>query len=55
MRLMEEGERLEMLRMLENSKRELQSEIERMPITVKTISMQRRRDEMEERYRNLEK
>jgi hypothetical protein len=52
---MEEGERLEMLRMLENSKKELQTEIERLPITMKTMSMQKRRDEMEERYRNLEK
>jgi hypothetical protein len=52
---MEEGERLSMLQMLENSRRELQSEIERLPITMKTMAMQKRRDEMEERYRNLEK
>lgn len=52
---MEEGERLEMLKALENSKKECQFEIERLPITMKTMAMQRRRDELEEKYRNLEK
>jgi hypothetical protein len=51
MRLMEEPERLDMLRALENSKRELQTEIERLPITMKTMAMQRRREDLEERYR----
>lgn len=51
MRLMEEAERLDMLKALENSKRELQTEIERLPITMKTMAMQRRREDLEERYR----
>ena len=54
MRLMEDPERLDMLRMLEHNKRELMTEIERLPITMKTISMQKRRDELEEKYRNIE-
>jgi peroxiredoxin family protein len=52
---MEESERQEMLRMLENTKRDLQFEIEKLPITMKTMSMQKRRDELEERYRGIEK
>lgn len=55
MRLMEEQERQEMLQALQNTKKELQFEIERMPITMKTMSMQKRRDELEEKYRNIEK
>lgn len=55
MRLMEESERLDMVRALENTKRETMNEIERLPITMKTMAMQRRRDELEEKYRNLEK
>ncbi len=55
MRLMEETERLEMVKALENTKRETMNEIERLPITVKTMAMQKRRDELEEKYRNLEK
>ncbi len=41
--------------MLENSKRDTMFEIEKLPITMKTMAMQRRRDELEEKYRNLEK
>ena len=55
MRLMEEPERQEMLRMLETTKRETMNEIERLPISMKTMSMQKRRDELEEKYRTLEK
>jgi hypothetical protein len=55
MRLMDETERLETIKMLENSKRETMNEIERLPITMKTMAMQRRRDELEEKYRTLER
>ncbi len=55
MRLMGEDERLEMVRALENTKRETMNEIERLPITMKTMAMQKRREELEEKYRNLEK
>lgn len=55
MRLMEEDERLGMLHALENSKRELQFEIEKLPISMKTMSMQRRREDLEDKYRNMEK
>jgi hypothetical protein len=39
MRLMEEAERLDMVRALENTKRETMNEIERLPITMKTMAM----------------
>ena len=55
MRLMGEDERLEMVRALENTKRDTMNEIERLPITMKTMAMQKRREELEEKYRNLEK
>ncbi len=55
MRLMDENERLDMVRALENTKRETMNEIERLPITMKTMAMQKRREELEEKYRNLEK
>ena len=55
MRLMDDQERLDMVKALENTKRETMNEIERLPITMKTMAMQRRRDELEEKYRNLEK
>lgn len=55
MRLMEEGERMEMLQMLEGTKRDVMNEIGRLPISMKTMSMQKRRDELEEKYRNVEK
>ena len=55
MRLMDEQERLDMVKALENTKRETMNEIERLPITMKTMAMQKRRDELEEKYRNLEK
>ena len=31
------------------------NEIERLPITMKTMAMQKRREDLEEKYRNLEK
>lgn len=52
---MEEGERMEMLQMLEGTKRDVMNEIGRLPISMKTMSMQKRRDELEEKYRNVEK
>jgi Calmodulin-binding len=55
MRLMGDDERLEMVKALENTKRETMNEIERLPITMKTMAMQKRREELEEKYRNLEK
>jgi len=55
MRLMDEGERIDMVKALENTKRETMNEIERLPITMKTMAMQRRREDLEEKYRNLEK
>ena len=55
MRLMDEQERLDMVKALENTKRETMNEIERLPITMKTMAMQKRRDDLEEKYRNLEK
>ena len=55
MRLMEEAERLEMVRALENTKRDTMNEIERLPITMKTMAMQKRREDLEEKYRNLDK
>ena len=55
MRLMGEDERLEMVKALENTKRDTMNEIERLPITMKTMAMQKRREELEEKYRNLEK
>jgi hypothetical protein len=55
MRLMGEDERLEMVRALENTKRDTMNEIERLPITMKTMAMQKRREDLEEKYRNLEK
>jgi len=44
-----------MLSALQNTKKELQFEIEKLPITMKTMSMQKRRDDLEEKYRNIEK
>ena len=41
--------------MLEATKRNVMNEIEKMPITMKTMSMQKRKEELEEKYRNLEK
>ena len=55
MRLMGDDERQEMVRALENTKRDTMNEIERLPITMKTMAMQKRREDLEEKYRNLEK
>lgn len=44
-----------MLNMLENTKKQVQTEIEKLPITMKTMAMQKRRDELEEKYRDLDK
>jgi hypothetical protein len=55
MRLMGDDERLEMVRALETTKRDTMNEIERLPITMKTMAMQKRREDLEEKYRNLEK
>jgi len=55
MRLMGDDERLEMVKALENTKRDTMNEIERLPITMKTMAMQKRREDLEEKYRNLEK
>ena len=55
MRLMGDDERLEMVRALENTKKDTMNEIERLPISMKTMAMQKRREELEEKYRNLEK
>jgi len=52
---MDDQERLDMVKALENTKRDTMNEIERLPITMKTMAMQRKRDELEEKYRNLEK
>lgn len=46
---------MEMLQMLEGTKRDVMNEIGRLPISMKTMSMQKRRDELEEKYRNVEK
>ena len=55
MRLMGDDDRQEMVRALENTKRDTMNEIERLPITMKTMAMQKRREDLEEKYRNLEK
>ena len=55
MRLMGDDERQEMVRALETTKRDTMNEIERLPITMKTMAMQKRREDLEEKYRNLEK
>ena len=55
MRLMGDDERMEMVRALETTKRDTMNEIERLPITMKTMAMQKRREDLEEKYRNLEK
>ena len=46
---------MEMVRALETTKRDTMNEIERLPITMKTMAMQKRREDLEEKYRNLEK
>jgi len=33
----------------------MQNEIERLPISMKTMSMQKKREELEDKYRNLDK
>lgn len=54
-RLMNEEERQHMLKELEQSKREVQTELDRMPISMKTLSLQKKKDELEEKLRGIEK
>eukprot|EP00347_Sterkiella_histriomuscorum_P002282 403368754 len=54
-RLMDEDERIRMLRDLEANKNELINQIERMPISMKTLSLQKRRDELEEQIKGIDR
>ena len=55
MRLVPEEEQMSMLSQLQASKAEVLQQLARMPIAMKTMSMQRRMDELEEKLRSIEK
>ena len=44
-----------MLKDLEDNKRNLMDQLEKMPISMKTLSLQKRRDELEEQIRGIDK
>lgn len=54
-KLLDEDERVRMLKELEANKNELMNQLERLPISMKTLSMQKRRDELEEQIRGIDK
>ncbi|CDW91155.1 UNKNOWN [Stylonychia lemnae] len=54
-RQLDEEERLRMLQELEASKNELVNQMERLPISMKTLSMQKRKDDLEEQIRSVDK
>jgi len=54
-KLLDEEERVRMLKELEANKNELVNQIERLPISMKTLSMQKRKDDLEEQIRNVDK
>lgn len=54
-RLMGEDERIQTLEELNNTKKELNNILERMPIANNTLSLQRRRKEYEEKLFKIER
>ena len=53
-RLLSEEERLETLLSLENSKKDLITLLEKMPISMKTIQLQNRKSELEKKLDEIE-
>ena len=53
-RRMGEEERLQMIKELETTKKELDQEIMKFPISMKTMAIQRRKKEMEEQLQKVE-
>jgi hypothetical protein len=53
-RLISEEERLETLHSLENSKKEIITLLEKMPISMKTITLQNRKTELEKKLDEIE-
>ncbi len=54
-RLLAEDERLKMLSDLEENKKILIGQIEKLPISMKTLSLQKRRDELEAQIIGIDK
>ena len=54
-RLMPEEERLETLRDLEKSKKELNAALEKLPVVSRTIAMERHKKDLEEKIDRVEK
>jgi hypothetical protein len=44
-----------MVKEMEANKQDVMNQLERLPITMKTLSMQKRKDELEEKLRSIEK
>lgn len=44
-----------MLSELEQSRKDIQSELDRMPISMKTMALQKRKEDLEEKLRAVEK
>ena len=54
-RLMPENERLETLNDLHDSKRELNTALEKLPVVSKTLQMERHKKDLEEKLMKIEK
>ena len=54
-RLMPEEERLETLRELEQSKKDLNKALEKLPVVLRTIAMERHKKDLEDKIDRVEK